>query len=57
MILPAPCIVLAGGLGTRLRSVVPDCPHCAWRSWQALVIAMMYLTEYEIGKNDDAYGD
>ncbi len=28
MILPAPCIVLAGGLGTRLRSVVPDWPKC-----------------------------
>lgn len=22
------CIILAGGLGTRLRSVVPDCPKC-----------------------------
>ena len=24
----APCIVLAGGLGTRLRSAVPDVPKC-----------------------------
>lgn len=24
----APCIVLAGGLGTRLRSVLPDLPKC-----------------------------
>jgi len=28
MILPAPCIVLAGGLGTRLRSAVSDRPKC-----------------------------
>jgi D-glycero-alpha-D-manno-heptose 1-phosphate guanylyltransferase len=25
---PLPCIVLAGGLGTRLRSAVPDLPKC-----------------------------
>lgn len=57
----APCIVLAGGLGTRLRSAVPDLPKCLapiagrpFLEWQLRSLAERGIDRFVLALGHDA---
>lgn len=57
-----PCIVLAGGLGTRLRSVVPDLPKCLapvgghpFLEWQLRSLAQRGVDRFVLALGYGAY--